>query len=141
MTKQRDKATEVEVIALAEEDAKIGKREVTTGRVRIETKVDEVADIAHATLESETVEVERVPINREIAEAPAVRTEGDLTIVPIVEELLVVEKRLVLKEEVHIRRRRKSEAVEVPVTLRKERVIVERSPSEEASARKKPAKR
>jgi stress response protein YsnF len=58
--------------------------------------------------------------------APAIRTEGDVTILPIVEEVLVVEKRLVLKEELHIRRRVGSEAIEVPVTLRKQRAIVER---------------
>ena len=61
---------------------------------------------------------------------------GDLTIVPVVEEVLVVEKRLVLKEELHIRRTSQTELVEVPVTLRKQRAVVERqaphtSPSEE----------
>jgi stress response protein YsnF len=55
-----------------------------------------------------------------------VRTEGDVTILPILEEVLVVEKRLVLKEELHIRRHLARENVEVPVTLRKERAVVER---------------
>jgi stress response protein YsnF len=40
--------------------------------------------------------------------------------------VLVVEKRLVLKEELHIRRRIEIETAEVPVTLRKQRAIVER---------------
>ena len=54
------------------------------------------------------------------------RTEEGVTIVPILEEVLFVEKRLVLKEELHIRRRVSSETVEVPVVLRKERAVVER---------------
>jgi hypothetical protein len=49
-----------------------------------------------------------------------------VTIVPVLEEVLFVEKRLVLKEELHIRRQATTETVEVPVTLRKQRAIVER---------------
>lgn len=45
--------------------------------------------------------------------APEIRTEGDVTIVPVLEEVLVVEKRLVLKEELHIRRRVAAETVEI----------------------------
>jgi stress response protein YsnF len=44
-------------------------------------------------------------MGRIVETAPEIRTEGDVTILPVVEEVLVVEKRLVLKEELHIRRR------------------------------------
>ena len=47
-----------------------------------------------------------MPIDRQVDVAPKIRIEGDLTIVPVLEEILVVEKRLILKEEVHIRRTR-----------------------------------
>jgi stress response protein YsnF len=77
-------------------------------------------------VQREIVEVTRVPIDRMVETAPEIRTEGDVTILPVVEEVLVVEKRLVLKEEVHIRRRVTTETAEVPVTLRKQRVEVER---------------
>jgi stress response protein YsnF len=53
-------------------------------------------------------------------------SEDDIMIVPVLEEILVVRKQLVLKEELHIRRRVEIEAVPVPVTLRKQRAIVER---------------
>ena len=49
-----------------------------------------------------------------------------MTIVPVVEEVLFVEKRLVLKEEMHIRRDVKTETVAVPVSLRKQEAVVER---------------
>jgi stress response protein YsnF len=55
-----------------------------------------------------------------------IRTENGVTIVPVLEERLVVEKQLFLKEELHIRCGVKTETVEVPVTLRSERAIVER---------------
>ena len=58
------------------------------------------------SLFSEEADVRRVPVNRVITEIPQTRQEGDVTIVPVVEEVLVVEKRLLLKEEIHIERKR-----------------------------------
>jgi uncharacterized protein (TIGR02271 family) len=116
----------VETLALVEEALRVDKREVTSGRVRIETVTDTVEELARATLDEETVEVTRVPIGREVSAAPAVRTEDGVVIVPVMEEIVIVEKRLVLKEELHIRRQVTQENVEVPVTLRKQRAVVER---------------
>jgi uncharacterized protein (TIGR02271 family) len=115
-----------DIIPLAEETATVGKRQVVTGRVRVQTVTDTVEELAHADVQQETVEVTRVPIDRIVETTPEIRTEGDLTIVPVLEEVLVVEKRLVLKEELHIRRRATTETVEVPITLRKQRAVVER---------------
>ena len=115
-----------EVIPLVEETATVGKRQVVTGRMRVQTITNTVEELAHADLQQETVEVTRVPVDRIVEAAPEIRTEGDLTIVPVLEEVLVVEKRLVLKEELHIRRRATTETVEVPITLRKQRAVVER---------------
>ena len=116
------------VVPLLEEEARVEKRRVATGKVRIRSVVEEVEEIAAATLEEETVDITRAPVDRVVDEVPAVRTEDGVTIVPVLEEVLFVEKRLVLKEELHIRRRVSTETVEVPVTLRKERAIVERVP-------------
>ena len=82
------------------------------------------------TRAEETVSVERVPINREVAEPPPVRQEGDTTIVPILEEVLVVEKRLVLREEVRITKRRREISERHRVTLRREQAEIERLPAE-----------
>ena len=120
------RAVSEEVIPLVEETAIVGKREVITGRVRVHTVTDAIEELARADVQRETVDVTRVPIDRIVETAPEIRTEGDVTIVPVLEEVLVVEKRLVVKEELHIRRRVESEAVEVPVSLRKQRAIVER---------------
>jgi stress response protein YsnF len=93
--------------------------------------VDVEQGLAEATLTEEFVEVTRVPMDRVVEEMPDVRTEGDLTIVPVVEEVAVVVKRLVLKEEVHIKRRMRTRDVAVPVELRRERAVVERLPGPE----------
>ena len=127
-----DQTVSEEVIPLVEETATVGKREVVTGRVRVQTVTDTIEELARADLQRETVEVTRVPIDRMIETAPEVRTQGDVTILPVVEEVLVVEKRLVLKEELHIRRRVETETVEVPVSLRKQRAVVEREVPEDS---------
>ena len=116
-----------EIIPLVEETATVDKRQVITGRVRVQTVTDTVEELAHAYVQRETVEVTRVPIDKVVETAPEIRTDGDVTIVPVLEEVLVVEKRLVLKEELHIRRRVETETVEVPVTLRKQRAIIKRT--------------
>jgi stress response protein YsnF len=69
---------------------------------------------------------ERVPDGILIDETLPVREEGDVTIIPVMEERLVVRRELVLVEEVHITRRRETRALDQEVTLRRERVVVER---------------
>ena len=115
-----------EILPLAEETAKVEKREIVTGKVRVRTITETLEELTKANLQSESVEVTRVPIDKVVDTAPEIRTEGNLTIVPVLEEVLVVTKQLVLKEELHIRRRVEAEAVELPVTRRKQRAIVER---------------
>jgi stress response protein YsnF len=114
------------VIPIVEEEARIAKRQVVSGRVIVKTTVDTEERILKEMLSLETVEVERIPINRVVDTVPQIRTDGDVTIVPVFEERLVVEKQLVLVEEVRIRRTASVENVEVPITLRKEHATVER---------------
>ena len=116
-------------IPVVEETARIDKRVMETGRVRVSTRTETIDQVLHERLRSDTVEVTRVPVDRTLSPGelpPAVREEDGVTIIPVLEEILVVEKRLVLKEELHIRRSSADEDVEVPVTLRKQRAVVER---------------
>ena len=115
-----------EKLSLIEEQLVIDKRAVRDGSVRVSTKTEFVTEAAEARLDSENVEVTRVAIGREVSEAPAVRTDGDVTIVPVMEEVLVVEKRLMLVEEIHIRRVATTEDVSIPVELRKQRATIDR---------------
>jgi stress response protein YsnF len=113
-------------IPIVEEEARLFKRSVETERVSVRTSTEEQDVIVRDTVEREHVEVTRVPVNREVATPPEIRTEGEVTIVPIVEERLVVEKRLFVIEELHLRRTRSSDAVALPATLRRTRVDVAR---------------
>lgn len=115
------------VVPLVAEEVEVGKRTVERGRVRVRkgvtTRVEEVA----VPLARDEVEVERVPINRPVDGPIGPRREGDIWIVPVLEEVLVVEKRLMLKEELRITRRRVEETTRERVTLRSETAEVERS--------------
>ena len=114
------------VVPLIEEEAHVLKRSIATGRVRVRTVVETFEESAAEILELEEVEVVRVPVGRVVTETPAIRADGDVTIVPVMEEVMIVEKQLILREELHIRRRTTTETVQVPITLRKQRAIVER---------------
>ena len=122
----RDDARAATTVQLVVEEADVSKRKLVTGRIDVRTVTDTVDEIVKATVQGQTVDVTHVPIDRTIDAVPAMRTEGDVTIIPVVEEVLVIEKRLLLKEEVHIRRTTRSEDVETTVPLRRQRAIVER---------------
>ncbi len=117
---------EEDVIPVTEESLRISRESVPTGRVRVATVTETHPETVAAELTSSEIDIDRVPIGREIDVAPAMREEDGVTIIPVVEEVLVVEKRLVLREELHIRRRRTVEHAEVTVPLRRQRVAVER---------------
>ena len=77
-------------------------------------------------LTHERVEVERVPVGRQIDAVPANRQEGDTTIIPVIEEVVVVHRQLVLKEEIRMRRVRITEHHCETVSLREQEATVER---------------
>lgn len=128
----------VATIPLVEERLKVSKREVETGRVRVHVQVEERQETLSEQVSRDEVQVEHVPKNERVAEIPHVRLEGGTTIVPVVEEVLIVEKALVLVEEIHIRRRSVSEAVEIPVTVKREQARIERIPAREGTPAQSP---
>ena len=113
-------------IPIVEERARIEKHVVAAGLVRIRSEVTERVELLSEELTAQTVTVERVRVDREVDAPPKVRSEGNVLIIPVVEQRLVVEKRWVLTEELHVRRREHTQVVEVPVDLRATQVFVER---------------
>ena len=111
---------------MVEETARIDKREVQTGRVKVHTVVETSEQMVREALSSQNVKVTRVPVDQPVTTVPVIRTENGITIVPVLEEILVVEKRLIVREELHIKQEVSHETVEVPVSLRKQRAVVER---------------
>lgn len=114
------------VVPIIEEELTVGKRVVETGGVRINKTVQVRQETVDVPLIEDHAEVERVAVNRMVDVAPEVRHDGETLIVPILEEVLVVEKRLMLREELHIRLRRDQVHKPQEVTLRREQVEIER---------------
>lgn len=124
--KQQQASDHSITIPVIEEKLRIGKRMVETGRVQIAKRVHEEEVEVDFPLDHEEVDVERVTINQYIeTPPPAVRYEGDTMIVPVLKE--VVERRLVLVEELHITKRKVQTQTPQKVTLRKEEVTVKRN--------------
>jgi uncharacterized protein (TIGR02271 family) len=75
-------------------------------RVSAARVVNTVREEIEAELLREEVTIHRVPVNEYVDSPPPIRYEDDRIIVPVLEEVLVVEKRLLVKEEVVITKRR-----------------------------------
>lgn len=127
----RAQLAEAAVIPVVAEELHVDRRTVETGRVRIHKTVREHEETVDEPLLREDVHVERVPVNQFVEHTIDARYEGDTLIVPVFEEVLVIEKRLVLREELHITRRRTEHHQPQQVTLRHEEVNIERLPADD----------
>lgn len=116
------------ILPIVAETLVVGKRTIVTGRVRVATVIDERPVDVRETLVHGGVEIERTAIGEEVLSVPPVRDEGDTIVVPVVREELVVTKRLILVEEVRLRRTAMTEAYAETVTLRSQRAVVDREP-------------
>ena len=117
---------EEQVLPLVEETLATHRRTVETGTVRVRTVLQQREEIARAEIYRHAVSVEHVPINREIDVVPEPWEDGDVLVIPVVEEVLVVEKRLMLREELRVRRHREVDQIAQPVSLRSMQAVVER---------------
>jgi len=121
------------VLPIVEEELQVGKRRIERERIQVRTLTDLAEELVRQELTGEHLEVERVPIDLLIepgSDLPRIRTEGSVTIFPVLEEVVVVEKRLRLKEEVRITKRITTEITETPIMVRKQRAVIERLNSE-----------
>lgn len=112
------------VLPLIAEDADIARRSVVTGRVVVTTHTTTDVVAIDEELAAESVVVERVPIRRFVDQVPPVRTDGDDTIVPVIEEVVVT--RLFLKEEVRLHRVRTVRRYQDQITVREQEAVITR---------------
>lgn len=123
-------APEDTVVPIVQEELHIGKQKVETGWVRLTKTVQEREVMVSEPSMQEDIQIERVPVNRWLTEPASVRYEGDIMIIPVMEEVPVVEKRLRLKEELRVTKRQITTQRTEPVRLRTEEVQVERIPAQ-----------
>ena len=114
-------------IALAEEHPTVGKRQVETGRFWVRAVTDNETVNGDASLFDHGISIKHVPVGREVTETPAIRQDGETTIIPVLEDVLVVAKRLVPIGETNIRLTIRQTNVTEPVIVRRQRTEIVRT--------------
>ncbi|HEY0458418.1 MAG TPA: YsnF/AvaK domain-containing protein [Pyrinomonadaceae bacterium] len=127
-TAKNDSQTQSEkmVIPVIQEEITVGKQVVEAGRVRISKRISEHEELVDVPLFREEVRVERVPVNLFVEQLPPVRQEGDTMIIPVVEEQIVIQKKLLLVEELRVRKEVVEHHQPQTVNVRKEQVEIKR---------------
>ena len=123
-----------DIIPIMQERVVVTRALRETGRVRVSLKTETVEQDVEEVLHGETIAVTTVPVGRELAVGEAApqphRAEDGAWVIPVIEEVLIIERRLVLKEELHLHTRRTVETVREVVALRRQTATVEELPPE-----------
>ena len=120
------------VVPVLVEELEVQTRVVETGKVRITKVIHEHETVVDESLWRDNVAISRLPMQRVVEGPIPMREEQGTTIISVVEEVLVVEKRWMLREEIHVRKRRTETHQPQQITLRSEEVQVERVPQADA---------
>jgi len=122
----RDALSEHLVVPAMEEQIQTGTRLVETGRIRVHKRVETTETMVDEPLVQQGYDIERVSVNRIVDGPVEPRYEGDTIILPVLEEVLVVQKRLVLREELRLTRKQREVRDPQTHTVRREHIDVER---------------
>ena len=115
-------------LPVIEESLHVEKRAVAGAGYRLRKRVDTHVATVDELLRNYKVEIERTPINAPLGsdDIPEPRYEGDTLVIPVIEEVLVTQKRLVLTEEIRITRVHGTHRKPQSVELRTEHIDIER---------------
>ncbi len=125
---REEQQAENTTIPVMREDLQVGKQLVESGKVNVSKRVIDEDVTVDVPVTHEEVTVEKKAINQYVdTPPPAVRQDGDTTIISVLKEVLVVEKRLMLVEEVHITKKRTETSNPSQEKVRREEVTVSRT--------------
>jgi uncharacterized protein (TIGR02271 family) len=116
----------IRIVPIVQEELVIDKQKRETGKVRVHKHVQTRQETVDEPGYIEELFFERVPVNKVIDAPQTSRYEGKTLVIPLIEEELVVQKRLVLREELRVTKKRKEVRNKQNVTLRKEEVTIDR---------------
>lgn len=117
------------IIPVIEEHVIVDKKVIETGKVRITKKVEEEEVFVNIPVDHEEVIIKRIPVNKFVeSDVPSMRQEGDTLVIPILKEVVVT--RLMLVEEVHVNKNKKTSVTQEKVVIRKEEVTINRDKPE-----------
>ncbi|WP_428394496.1 DUF2382 domain-containing protein [Lichenicoccus sp.] len=116
-----------QTIALHAEDLSIARRRIAGDSVTVRVVTHETEQQIDEALHHERVEITRVPVGRIVDGLPPVREDGNLTVMSVVEEVIVVEHKLRLVEEIHIRRIQADDRHRETVMVRHQEAVITRT--------------
>ncbi|HEX4809902.1 MAG TPA: DUF2382 domain-containing protein [Bryobacteraceae bacterium] len=114
------------VIPVVGEEAHAGALPVETGAVRVTKRVVGDDEVLEQQLRKERVEVKRVKVDKPVDGPQQPYRSGNTLIVPVMAQVLQVEKRWVVTEEIHITKYEEQETARQTVTVGHEEAQVER---------------
>ena len=118
---------ETKVIPVIEEVLKVDKKLVETGRIHVRKEIDEEEKQIEIPLMNESYEVEKVKVKNQIFdEVPSIRHEGDVIVIPVIKEVAEIKIRYEVTEEIHLKKNKTITPHTEQVTLKKEKVIIQR---------------
>ncbi len=120
-------------IPLAEEQLRVRRKRVPTRRVRLRTRTERTQHVIDEPRLSERFDIKRIKTNRVVDSPPQVRQEGRTTIIPLLKEVIIVTKQLVVAEELHITRHVQKSSNPKTVTLRSQRLEIDEGESTQRS--------
>jgi len=118
------------IVPLIEEQVTVSKKVVETAHVTVSKKINESVESFQIPLQQEEIVIKRVPKNELVDTMPAAsRYEGDIMIIPVLKEVAVIEKKMMIVEEIHVSKLKTEKTETQQVTVRKEEITVTRTES------------
>lgn len=117
-------ATDDDVIPVVEETLKVGKRDVSHGRVRIRSYISESPVSEQVSLHQERVSIQRRPVDRPLSDADSAFLEVTIEANETAEEA-VVSKEARVVEEIALRKEGHDRVETITDTVRKQEVEIE----------------
>jgi len=122
---------ETKVIPVVEEVLKVDKKLVETGRIHIRKEINKEEKQIEIPLINESYEVEKVKVKNQIFDQPpSIRHEGNVIVIPVIKEVAEIKIRYEVTEEIYLKKNKTITPHTEQVTLKKEKVIIERETTE-----------
>ncbi|WP_051720334.1 YsnF/AvaK domain-containing protein [Anditalea andensis] len=122
------KSPHINNIPIIEEKLHLNKNKIITGSYKFIKSVAEEAVKENLSVTEDNITIQRKEFNAYVDTAPPpVRQEGDSTIISVIKEVLVIEKKMMLVEEIHITKEKKETSISIEDTLRKESIEIKHS--------------
>jgi len=119
-----DQGGEIKV-PIVEEQLRVGKREVESGGVRVNTRVENVPVNEQVTVRDETIDIHRKPVNRDVTNADLTAMQSGTFEVRETDEEVIVDKQARVVEEVHIKKNVEERTENIQDTVRRTDVDVQ----------------